>query len=252
MSYRHLSSEERNVIWQMRILGKSRAEIARCLGRSRSTVSRELRRNAGFDCGYSPAVAQALADARRRRHIRCPKTRDPRLMAYVVGRLERRWSPEQIAGHLRGPGQPIPGGEDVAGLLGRRDQQRLARCDAAAAAGQAAHADGGQRPRVRTPRGSQPAAGPGRVLRPSVLLVGTGHERELGRPAASVPAQGDGLRALDRPAVGIVCSPDEPASSQVPQLSEVWTRCGPDPGRGLLASTRCTYDVNSLSLASAS
>jgi len=49
MSYRHLTMDERNVIWRMRILGKSQAEIARCLGRGRSTISRELRRNAGFD-----------------------------------------------------------------------------------------------------------------------------------------------------------------------------------------------------------
>ncbi len=61
MSYRYLTTDERNVIWQMRRLGRSRAEIARCLGRSRSTISRELRRNAGFDCGYFPAIAQALA-----------------------------------------------------------------------------------------------------------------------------------------------------------------------------------------------
>jgi len=101
MSYRHLTTDERNVIWQMRRLGKSRADIARCLGRHRSTVSRELRRNAGFECGYVPAVAQALAGARRRAHLRCPKTGDRRLMAYVAGRLERRWSPEQIAGRLR-------------------------------------------------------------------------------------------------------------------------------------------------------
>ena len=110
MSYRHLTMDERNVIWRMRILGKSQAEIARCLGCGRSTISRELRRNAGFDCGYFPAVAQALAGARRRRHIRCSKTGDRRLMAYVAGRLERRWSPEQIAGRLREAGvSPLPG-----------------------------------------------------------------------------------------------------------------------------------------------
>lgn len=101
MSYHHLTGDERNVIWQMRRLGKSRAEIARCLGRHRSTIGRELRRNAAFPSGYDPAAAQALAGGRRRAHVRRPKTGDRRLMAYVAVRLQRRWSPEQIAGRLR-------------------------------------------------------------------------------------------------------------------------------------------------------
>jgi len=101
MSYRHLTMDERNVIFRMTLLGHSQAEIARCLGRHRSTVSRERRRNANCDGRYWPDVAEAKARGRRRAHIRRPKTGHAGLVDYVQRRLRRRWSPEQIAGRLR-------------------------------------------------------------------------------------------------------------------------------------------------------
>ena len=90
MSYRHLTMDERNVIWRMRLLGHSQAGIARCLGRHPSTVGRERKRNAQFDGRYVPDVAQAKADGRRRVHIRRPKTGNAALMAHVGERLGRR------------------------------------------------------------------------------------------------------------------------------------------------------------------
>jgi len=100
MSYTHLTMDERNVIYRMRFLGHSDAEIARCLGRAPSTISREGKRNALFDGRYDPGNAQTCAHSRRRAHLRRPKTSDRRLMAYVGERLTNRWSPEQIAGRL--------------------------------------------------------------------------------------------------------------------------------------------------------
>ena len=100
MSYRHLSRDERNVIYRMRFLGHTEAEMARCLGCHRSTIGRECQRNAGPDGRYSAESAQTRANVRRRAHLRRPKTGDPRLMAYVDDRLRERWSPEQIAGRL--------------------------------------------------------------------------------------------------------------------------------------------------------
>ena len=101
MSYQHLSMDERNVIFRMKILGRGQGETARCLGRSRSTISRELRRNVQFDGRYVPAVAEIKARLRRRAHLRRPKTGCMGLMAHVAERLRRRWSPQQIAGRLR-------------------------------------------------------------------------------------------------------------------------------------------------------
>lgn len=100
MSYRHLTMNERNVIYTMQVQGRSLAEIARCLGRHRSTVSRECRQNVHSEGRYFSGEAQARANSRRRAHLRRPKTGDRRLMTYVTERLMDDWSPEQIAGRL--------------------------------------------------------------------------------------------------------------------------------------------------------
>lgn len=113
MSYQHLSMDERNVIFRMKILGRGQAETARCLGRSGSTISRELRRNVQFDGRYVPGVADIKARLRRRAHLRRPKTGSVRLMAYVAQRLRRRWSPQQIAGRLRQVGGGVLGGVTI-------------------------------------------------------------------------------------------------------------------------------------------
>ena len=100
MSYGHLTTDERNVIWRMKVLGKSNGEIGRCLGRASGTIGRELGRNAESDGRYFPASAQAFANARRRAQVRRPRTGDVALMAHVEAKLQERWSPEQIAGRL--------------------------------------------------------------------------------------------------------------------------------------------------------
>lgn len=100
MSYRHLTMDQRNVIYRMRFLGHTDAEIARCLGCHRSTIGREGKRNAASDGRYDAGAAQTRAHVRRRAHLRRPKTGNPRLMEYVEERLREHWSPEQIAGRL--------------------------------------------------------------------------------------------------------------------------------------------------------
>ncbi len=94
----HLTLEEREVISQMMHAGRKQAEIVRRLGRARSTISRELSRN-GSCRGYRAVAAQRLADRRRGR--RPQKLRQPEVRRYVVERLRRRWSPDEIAGRSR-------------------------------------------------------------------------------------------------------------------------------------------------------
>ena len=75
--------------------------IAARIGQSYQTVYRELARNGKPDSSYQPYYAHNQAYQRRRR----PKPRrlaaDSRLRELVVGKLARRWSPEQIARWLR-------------------------------------------------------------------------------------------------------------------------------------------------------
>ena len=96
----HLTLTERQVLYRLKKKGKSKAEIADLMGRHRSTIYRELKRNTG-QRGYRPKQAQQLAD---KRHLACCRPRkmeDADLHQYVQERLEKRWSPDQIAGRSR-------------------------------------------------------------------------------------------------------------------------------------------------------
>ena len=85
----------------LRKQGLSQADIARQLGRSPSTISRELRRNAcPTDGHYRPFRAHGRSRHRRSISRRNAQFNDSHF-ATVHQYLKRRWSPEQIAGHLR-------------------------------------------------------------------------------------------------------------------------------------------------------
>ena len=100
MPYKHLTIEERNIIYRMQFQGYKNAEIARCLGRHRSTIGRECKRNLNCLNSYNPGTAQTMANIRRKAHLNRPKTGNSLLMAYVAKLLMECWSPEQISGKL--------------------------------------------------------------------------------------------------------------------------------------------------------
>jgi transposase, IS30 family len=102
ISPRYLSEDERVRIADLRRAGAGVRAIAEQTGRSPSTISRELRRNRDPGSGqYRPFTAHKLA-ARRRARPRAGKiARDEALRQFVAGRLEKRWSPEQISQALR-------------------------------------------------------------------------------------------------------------------------------------------------------
>lgn len=101
MVYQRLAREERYQIQAWDSTGIGIREIARKLSRSPSTICRELRRGrdegGGYDAGLADARSQAL------RHRGRPRVRKIRgsTERYVVERLERDWSPEQVAGRMR-------------------------------------------------------------------------------------------------------------------------------------------------------
>ena len=123
ISPRFLSEDERVRIADLRRAGMGVRAIAGQLGRSPSTISRELRRNCEPGSGqYRPFAAQRLAARRRARPGRGKLNADPVLRQFVAGRLEKRWSPEQISRALRAefPGEPgaAPGArDDLSGRL---------------------------------------------------------------------------------------------------------------------------------------
>jgi transposase, IS30 family len=109
ISARFLSEDERVRIADLRRAGGGVRAIARELGRDPATVSRELRRNVDAKTGtYRPHAAQRLAERRRARPRTGKVVADMQLRQFVQDKLERRWSPEQIAAALRRefPDQP--------------------------------------------------------------------------------------------------------------------------------------------------
>jgi IS30 family transposase len=105
---RYLSFSEREEIALARAAGEGVRSIARRLSRSPSTVSRELGRNGDRDGCYRATTAHARAWSRACRPKPAKLWVNQRLREFVQCDLERKYSPEQIAGRLRMqfPGQP--------------------------------------------------------------------------------------------------------------------------------------------------
>jgi IS30 family transposase len=100
--YKHLSYEERFAIEKLVAAQCAVREIADFLGRSPNTISREINKNRVHSI-YTAERADAKVSARRWRAKRqCLKVAlDSFLTIFVEERLEKKWSPKQISGHLR-------------------------------------------------------------------------------------------------------------------------------------------------------
>jgi IS30 family transposase len=96
---RYLSWSEREEISALVHAGLGVRAIARELGRDPSTISRELQRG-GTRRGYRPSVSQTKTDLSRAAPRAAKLATNLRLRREVQTRLERRESPEQIAGRL--------------------------------------------------------------------------------------------------------------------------------------------------------
>jgi IS30 family transposase len=98
---RCLTFTEREEIALGHAAGDSVRRIARRLRRSPSTISRELRRNADHRGGYRATTAHARAWTRASRPKPAKLHVNQELRQIVEADLQRRYSPEQIAGRLR-------------------------------------------------------------------------------------------------------------------------------------------------------
>lgn len=95
-----LTLSEREEISRGLVAGRSIRALASLLGRAASTVSREIRRNGGTR-RYRAAAADKRAWKQALRPKPCKLVLNGRLRHVVVLKLQRHWSPEQIAGWLK-------------------------------------------------------------------------------------------------------------------------------------------------------
>lgn len=95
-----LSLSEREAISRGLAAGSSLSEIARQLHRAPSTISREVQRNGGPE-HYRAAEADTATWERAARPKPCKLSQQPDLRRIVAEKLQRAWSPQQIAGWLK-------------------------------------------------------------------------------------------------------------------------------------------------------
>jgi len=101
MSYKHLSREERYVIYHLVHFRLTNTEIARRLNRSVSTIGRELKRNASCEENYWYEYAQADSDERLHAAHQGQHQRTPEVRQYVECALHEGWSPGAISARLQ-------------------------------------------------------------------------------------------------------------------------------------------------------
>lgn len=95
--YKHLTYEERHTFAAYLKDGLSYREITRRLGRSPNTWSLEVLENGGSREAYSPPLAQLSASLRKWKANSRNPAKDPRVLNFVLEKLRKRFSPEQIA-----------------------------------------------------------------------------------------------------------------------------------------------------------
>src|SRR3989338_6101549 len=102
-SYRQFTQEERILLSALNRRGLTQKEIARELQKHQSSISRELERNKKEHGGYHAGYAKQTVRQRREEANAALKRieNDPWLARYLIRKLKRYWSPEQIAVRVR-------------------------------------------------------------------------------------------------------------------------------------------------------
>lgn len=104
MSYHHFKPEQRNELSALLRAGVQQKEIARILGKTASAVCQEFKRNpADTTTGYDAGMAKKQTQHRRlvANHRFRKIEHNAWLKNYIIQKLKRYWSPEQISGRLK-------------------------------------------------------------------------------------------------------------------------------------------------------
>ena len=102
MKYHHLSFEERFVIEKLYCAGSAIRRIAESLSRSVNTISREIKKNSVKGIYCAEKAKQKTSMRRWRAKRQCLKvSMNSFLCVFVEDKLEKKWSPKQISGHLK-------------------------------------------------------------------------------------------------------------------------------------------------------
>ncbi len=100
--YKHLTREQRYYIALKISNNVAPAKIAKAIGVHVSTVYREITRNSLSDDKYHYMAAQGKYEVRRSNASRKNKfvKLKPKVLRYIIDKLNQQWSPEQIAGRI--------------------------------------------------------------------------------------------------------------------------------------------------------
>lgn len=118
-SYRHLNQADRDRLQALRDEGVKQKEIARILKADPSTISREIARNRrkyrekknikNKNASYEASVADHKAYTRRKYAKYQGKNinENPDLRRYIIKKLKKYWSPDEIAGRMEKDKEPV-------------------------------------------------------------------------------------------------------------------------------------------------
>lgn len=98
---RHIDASERDLIALWKGEGKSNKDIAGKLGRNVSSIGREIKRNSFQGRYYISIHAQAKSGSRKSLAGKRHPLRNKEVFRWVIARLMRGWSPEQISGRMK-------------------------------------------------------------------------------------------------------------------------------------------------------
>lgn len=99
--YTRLSRNERIEIYKLLALKQSLSQIAVTLGRSKSTVSREVKPFGKQKYYHDSGEHKMVYLASNRRSGKIKMNQNPQLQKYVLDKLQKKWSPDQISVSLR-------------------------------------------------------------------------------------------------------------------------------------------------------